>query len=837
MNFQLLFFLFICLSVSHVDAQYITLNGNRFHDQTGEPFYPVICNYGVRLSCQNCNTGSLISGFSEGRINCNPADYTLHPNHYYGSTMEFEEPFNKGLEKIKADLIKIKQMGFNTIRTMIEFHENKHFKMVGGSVVPDEPGGRVICLKYGNAKNDASSWWGSFFRIMPPYDADDNLQDIMLPAIHDFLDVAAEAELHVILVTGGSYISASGDASYNRDAPVENLAQAEDYRDYLEVLTDNLKNRPELLAYDLFNEMAYGVKKWNPDDPIISDRTWGPFTTNKKEEICNFTAMWYDAIKAVDPNHIVSLSSGNIFAVRNYDPAIMKVDLHDYHEYPYNHPQGFELWGNFYTSAQIRERWLSRYETMFYWMKNNNPMPWILGETAASAWTEEGNDIFGQDDSDTDPAYTSDFVGMNFSQPPFSYGSYEDQIDFARQTQQMVLNHSGSGYGWWEFMWDEKSPPFNNANAFSDQYIGLLDKGDPAALGGGYVYDNSLDRPIIAAFDTDPITKPQPGTGNMPANYYNPFGGDSTINYFITGTVIDQDNNPIKDAILNARNNWGDNVVPDEYKFDIHTFSRENGNFSLTAPIGHFFNTEDINDPDRYDYSKFIIVYFNAPAARNSNENEKNKVEYWNIPDIGGNINANLTKLQRMTGVFDKTVVDEVINNGNSLFEASARNVLKVKNTLVEATGIADFHASQAVVVEDYFITTEGSYVDIYIAPVDFNCVDFPDPVYKTDETNISPVEEQTLPAKSFEVRYTLLQSSMRLMPNPATDVVFIESEMKEDCYLTITDMNGKQVFSDNFNLPTKYEINVSAFAPGNYLVKAITESQTETFKLFISKN
>ena len=582
-NFQLLVFLFTCLSVSHVEAQYITLNGNRFHDQTGDPFYPRICNYGVRFSCQSCTTGTLISGFSDdgGRINCTPSDYTLHPNPYYGSTWEFEEPFNKGLEKIEADLIKIKEMGFNTVRVMIEFHENKHFKMSGGSVVPYEPGGRVICINYSNAETDYKNWWGSFFRIMPPYDSDNNLQDILLPAINDFLDVAGDVGLHVILVTGGSYISASGDASDNRDGSTENLAQAEDYRDYLEVLTDGLKTRTELLAYDLFNEMTYGTGGWNP-----SNSSWGPKTTKNKEEICNFTAMWYDAIKAVDPNHIVSLASGNIFAVKDYDPAIMKVDLHQYHEYPFNHTQGFELWGNFFTSDQLRERWLSRFETMFYWKKNNNPMPWMMDETAASAWTVEGGDVIGQNDNSGNPGYTINYANMNLSQPPFSYGSYGDQIDFARQTQQMVLNHSGSGYGWWEFMWNEQSGEISNANDFSGSFIGLLDKGDPAALGGGYVYDNSLDRPVIAAFDTDPITKPQPGSGAMPANYYNPFGGDAQTNYTITGTIIDQDYLDIKDAVITTRNYWDEDLdFPTNLKFNIYTFSHENGTFQLTSPI------------------------------------------------------------------------------------------------------------------------------------------------------------------------------------------------------------------------------------------------------------
>lgn len=48
--------------------------------------------------------------------------------------------------------------------------------------------------------------------------------------------------------------------------------------------------------------------------------------------------------------------------------------------------------------------------------------------------------------------------------------------------------------------------------------------------------------------------------------------------------------------------------------------------------------------------------------------------------------------------------------------------------------------------------------------------------------------------------------------------------------------MNGRQVYSNAFMLQGRYAVDVSAFAPGNYLVKAVTESQTETFKLFINK-
>lgn len=828
-HLKLLGYLFACLYAAYVDAQYITLNGNRFHDQTGEPFYPVICNYGVRLSCQNCNTGTLISGFSSGRINCTPSDYTLHPNPYYGSTREFEEPFNKGLEKISADLTKIKEMGFNTVRVMMEFHENKHFKMDNGNVVSDEPGGRVICLKYDNAESDYNSWWGNFFRIMPPYTSDSNLHHILLPAIHNFLDVANNVGLQVILVTGGSCISASGDASYQRDGSVENLAQAEDYRDYMEVLTANLKNRTELLAYDLYNEMSYGIKIWNPNDSIPSNRSWGPSTTDKKEEICNFTAMWYDAIKAVDSNHLISISSGNIFGVFDYDPAIIKTDLHDYHEYPYNYIQGFELWGNFFTPAQIRERWLSRYEIMFYWQKNNNPTPWILSETAASAWTAQGQDVFGQNTNANAPGYTTnaEFVGKNFSQPPFSYGSYQDQLDFARQTQQMVLNHSGAGYGWWEFMWNERNAPFNSAKEFSEQFIGLLDRGDPAAQGSGYVYNNSLDRPVVAAFNTNPITKPQPGSGTMPDNYYNPFGGDSQTNYTITGKIVDQIGNPIKDAVLMARNYWDeDDSFPKKYKCFPFTFSKPDGTFQLTAPIEHYYSSTS----PVIDYSKFLMLEYTAPAA------SKDKIFAWALPDgNGGNI-GNLT-LQRGVNIFDKKVENLVINSGNSPIEITARNKLTLQNVTVESTGIADFHASDMVELLPGFEAAEGSFVDIYIAPVGFNCDSLTNLSYKTDETRFYKTDgEEVVTEKRIEVRYMPAASTIKLLPNPATNIVFVESETDGICTLIITDMNGRQVYSNTFMLRGRYAVDVSAFAPGNYLVKAITQSQTEIFKLFVNK-
>jgi len=48
--------------------------------------------------------------------------------------------------------------------------------------------------------------------------------------------------------------------------------------------------------------------------------------------------------------------------------------------------------------------------------------------------------------------------------------------------------------------------------------------------------------------------------------------------------------------------------------------------------------------------------------------------------------------------------------------------------------------------------------------------------------------------------------------------------------------MNGRQGYSNAFMLQGRYAVDVSAFAPGNYLVKTVSESQTEIFKLFVNK-
>jgi hypothetical protein len=89
---------------------------------------------------------------------------------------------------------------------------------------------------------------------------------------------------------------------------------------------------------------------------------------------------------------------------------------------------------------------------------------------------------------------------------------------------------------------------------------------------------------------------------------------------------------PIKDAVITAVNSWGDAwdkpIVPDRYKFSIYTFSRENGNFRLTAPIGHIIVIDPEDPMKSIDYSKFKAIYFTAPAANN------NELQTWQLPDL-----------------------------------------------------------------------------------------------------------------------------------------------------------------------------------------------------------
>jgi hypothetical protein len=165
-----------------------------------------------------------------------------------------------------------------------------------------------------------------------------------------------------------------------------------------------------------------------------------------------------------------------------------------------------------------------RVQAEMWWYSHYTGKPWMVGETGLPA------------DGDSVP--------------------YQAQVGFMCETYRYAKFHGAIGYGWWEF---QDCPDGVN---FEAQYTGLRDsKGQrkPAAdLPNLFKY-------LCLGFETDADLTP-------PANYYNMLAYN---NVAVTGRIVDESGNPIKDAVIRGWNA--------DWSVGMNTFSDSTGRFRLVS--------------------------------------------------------------------------------------------------------------------------------------------------------------------------------------------------------------------------------------------------------------
>ncbi|MCW5908136.1 MAG: cellulase family glycosylhydrolase [Chitinophagales bacterium] len=790
-----------------VNGQYITLKGKQFYDQSGEPFYPVICNYEIRLTCDDCSyvtTGGYCN-------NCPLSNFELHPIFKYGSTVAFNEAFTEGVDKIKADFEKMLDMGFNTVRilwfTFMMMDHHRAEKNAG--IVPfiKEPwgqfympggGGKIICESFANPRvshlqGSGEIWYGHPLKAGPPYhteppfDGSDNLHRIFFPKMHELLDIASGVGIHVILVTGGNFVSNSMGLDVDglgKIVPYPNAAaeQAAEYAEFLAEYALNLKDRSEILAYDLFNEPVW----WTP-------RSGYSNTAENKTDICNYTEMWYNAMKAKDPNHLITLSNSDVGDVFAYDPAITKLDFYSPHIYPNWYWRAYEN----YDRALAMER----LNTQLYWINNNCPIPWAVTETGFNNCNQ-----------------------VNCNAPNF-WGNTAQQTQAAIESQQAVMNYNGSGYGWWEFQDKVGSP----------DPIGLLITGNPPQSTAPFSYNEALEKPMVNDAFTDNVITAKSAPASQPASYYNMYGGQF---FTFSGIVRDQNGNPIKDAVVVGQNDYihafksilpqnqnpniSTNKLLDGVKFSITTFTDSDGAFSLIAPIQSLGLL-----PGDYDYGKFDHIIISAPGA---------SVYEWysgvpNTSQSGAPPLGNI-ELERITGVYDNSISNITIHNTESEIY-QARRKLTTEDVTVEDGGAGDFHAGLEVELKPGFEAEQGSEVYIHCANAGPYCN--LSPSYKTDESHRS-LKAASTTRREILVSYAANeQNTLQLMPNPAYGYVYVVMSQSYGSY-EVYNTSGKRVTFGELSATGRTRIDVTGLAPGIYTVRAGNSTFTASKTIVIQQ-
>lgn len=389
----------VVLIIMDIQAQYVYIENGEFK-LDGQNYYPMILNYEVQIRKNSQN------------------EYWVTPHHCYGNSNEFE-CHNKTdcLNELKAQFQMVKDMGFNAIRLcgISPKYNSDYNTNISGKIYMNSS-----LLDVGTSVNHSQT----VQEELTP-----SVRTKMFSFISDILNVAADRGIKVLLLCGGP------DTAIYRDK----------YADYLEALANNFRNNTTLLGYDLFNEPTYFSKMKNEG----LDKTL----------ICEIVNNWISRMKAVDPNHLITVGFATSKTVFDWDPEMISVDFASFHPYGTSNQVGNEI----------------------YWYAKNMTKPWIIGETGLSA----------------------DNILV----------TYEEQRQFASTVLKRCIDCGGDGFSWWQYQDVWWTNPASN-------YYGLLSHDGITNTSFGGLSVQGTPKPAVNEFKNFPTYIP---TYSCPmySNYYN----------------------------------------------------------------------------------------------------------------------------------------------------------------------------------------------------------------------------------------------------------------------------------------------------------------------------
>ncbi len=757
----------------HCKAQgtgFVRLDGKQFKDENGNNFYPMVMNYGVDI------------------VRDVSSNYYFSPSHAYNTTNVYECSMGPlfqacSITEMQNDFNYIASMGFNAVR-------------ITGLINPRYNGTQLEFTTY-----DDQAGVTTYYPLDPTNPNDPGMA-ILLPFYDMVLSLANStvnsatsqaAPLKVIFLLTGQ------ESSFD-----SNVISA--YNDFLAAISLHLAsaaNNNALFAYDLINEPAYHVIY--------------PFKT--KQQACDMINTWYTTYKTYDPNHLVTLGSSGHGDVFSFDPGIIKVDFLSAHEYT--------SWLAQYEDRSlpaIQQRMRTRTANNYYWMKENSPVPWMIGETGFRA---------------TDPSVVSDWFGKNLD------GSLSDLDDYANYSLQISCNCGASGYSWWDYQ-DGHYADVSDLASYPGNFTGLLL--------WNYAPSTPAEKPVVSTFRTyTPAV-----TGTCPVDrtpaydastlYYNPYQHPYPDSKTITGTITDQDGNPIKDAVIGAQTA----AIDDDgvFHYDYHyTFSDDNGHFEC-IPYNYFFTTTSFPPPSppvlpidvfilsmvvsasgtetkRFIDPSFISFWCYANAQPNPNHDP---CETMPAP----NSNAAIT-LQRIKFTYDNNISNITVASGTRNFKGY--NSLTTTDITVQNGAVSDFTAGNEVHLLPGFDANAGSEVHIYNTPTSADCSDYSSFLWEIRTGNNSQ-QDNHQGSQTNEIELSFKKpfgnGALVVTPNPGTGqfTVRLSDDSKMMRHIEICNVMGEKVYSSIINSQSAI-INLD-LNEGVYFIKAETQTGSYFQKIII---
>jgi Cellulase (glycosyl hydrolase family 5) len=767
-------------SMIRAQSSIVTLEGRRF-TLNDQEFYPVVMNYGIDFLSNTVHPDQVTDVRD---IMVSPASHT---DESIGSYFEFDDQ-NALDAQFETHFQKMLDMGFNTIRLVnaLPFMRRESVN-----------GPRFYTMR---VRHDLHNWTPDpvdyRLELDPPFFGN-AVSAQLFTLIEHVLDLADGMGLKVILLCADDAGSETTQLTLATDQSAVDW-----YASYLHELGEALQGHPALLAYDLWNEPI-----WTNYDLL----------SLSKAQVCAYTTQWYDALKAADPEHLVTLGGAMHHELGSWDPAVMKLDFYSPHAYPYQSI----LFNYDLTTAY------EAYKAELYWLGADCPMPWLIGETGFVAEDDalDPLDVFNgynYHHLDDDPAH---------HQMPFMQGSETDQDYFAQMSLDAVRDYRGSGYSWWDFQnsrvtwllveFTEPDPKkwmqgnFFGLLKYGNDVTFPLDPNHPELLAEWQQTNPWRDKIAVGTFanyapSAAPEALPQP-----PAHYGSWYstGGDAYAQY----TIEDLDGAPIPHALATVQ--WLYRTVnPNDGGAGEELWDR-----NTTDPSGQCTIRKRLATNIDYEEPEAKKLFIDATGAEH--------IEYYPDGGVPWPVVGSTIPMDRNRLHLEDLVVDHVVPQ-NAEEEHAAWSSLTLTDVVVEGDGstggVADFKARDVVHASGEFLAKHGSEAHLFTEPVFLDCDDeIIGMVPEGQAQHRSSSKGSDVQAKRLFLSFLQPLPSVRAYPNPCTARVQVSlTEGVGQC--TIISSSGVVVFRSSVAAQT-HDVDVSTWAAGEYSVRVWTVEGEQT--------
>lgn len=761
-------------------AQFITLQGDQFIDEHGEPFFPMIMSYYVDYFYTDASvpdpypTPAQVQALGYGRSSA------------IGHDGQYGYLLTDGPASILQDLAELKAQGFNTLRFL-------------SNAKPMDSGGMGLEVKRYPTGQDKI-----LLPLESPYLPDIDLNPTLWFHYQRILDVCSLAQtldMKVLLepfMNDAMLTVMPGDAAMQDHVAL--LASLAAF-----IHTHQVTN---LLAYEIYGEPTY--------------EDWRKPPVHTKAQICEIARGWNRALKDFDPDHLTTI--GGVFfddvLREGWDPLLLEVDFASMHLYPI--PSIYEWTADPNTHL---DKAYERYLGLLHWYDRHLNKPYIVSETGF-----EGEEPV---------TYPGGIHHPWLMYPYGTLGNEQDQDDFLRATLPMIRGTRCAGYGWWLMQnshWNPEPPlgpdppPLHTG---ADRYYGLLKYGDPTTAPGTTGYENlrkTAAETLVDWASTPPAdaTYQPPASLDMDHRYYNPYmhpennivyapAGQSTRYGTITGQVKDDQGLPIPGAVVKGAHYIGlTNATPPlPILYGYYTYTDDQGDFEIRAMDPLPGNHINPLDPNR----ERAIENLDIGAHASSWEQRG-----WNGQPLQQSSSYVLNSLRREFDV----VLDQEMVWGNETRDYKGLATLTAHEVVV--IGEATLKARYSVHLLPGFHALEGGECHVFTEAMHLDCDDI-------EETNLKAAPSTPVPAVASVTQKQLERevdlafhvkgavAGMRLYPNPSRGRLVVEllgsgSELATEWEIQILNATGQLMVARPVNGPMTV-FDASSWPAGTYTVQA----------------